>query len=54
MLDPCNICGSDVRLRDKRLPGTLGQPQGEVIQVRVCTNRSCRSNTRQMTLADRV
>lgn len=54
MPDPCNMCGSPVRLRQVRLPGTLAEPNGELVDERVCTNLSCRSNNRQMTLADTV
>jgi hypothetical protein len=48
------MCGSLVRTRQQRLPRTLADTHDETVEVRVCTNRSCASNTGQMSLADVV
>ncbi len=54
MTEPCQMCGSPVRIRHKRMPATLGESRGEMFEERVCTNRGCDSNNGRMTLADVV
>ena len=60
---PCAVCGSEVRLRARDAPpvtdlaAPVGQADGVVgdadstIDERVCTNRSCPSNTADSTTA---
>ena len=41
MADPCRICGSPVRIRQKELRSLAG---AEIMEIRVCTNRDCETN----------
>jgi hypothetical protein len=45
--EPCKECGSAVRLRRETLPGSLAEPKGEQVDVRVCTNADCDTNHRE-------
>lgn len=54
MQEPCQICGSAVRVRKQRTERSLGDSSDTTGNVRVCTNGSCVSNTGEMSLADVV
>lgn len=51
---PCETCGSPVRMKTVTLPRVLGETTRQTVTQRVCTNRSCRTNTRERTLGDIV
>jgi hypothetical protein len=47
MPEPCNTCGASVRLVQRRVDGDL-------VDVRKCTNPQCSTNNGEASLADRV
>jgi len=52
--EPCRICGGEVRVDSERGPKRIGATEGELRDVRVCTNPSCRMNTGPRKIGDRV
>lgn len=45
--DPCSICRSPVRIRQKELRSLGGS---EYMQIRICTNPDCKTNERHRSL----
>jgi hypothetical protein len=51
---PCGICGGQVRERLVKGQMSMADVTPPIEVVRVCQNPKCRSNTRDMSLADVV
>jgi len=51
---PCQTCGAPARIQKRRGEGSLAEPGGEEILVRVCTDKGCDTNTGNGTLGDVV
>lgn len=52
--DPCSICGGDVRTEKRDGNRRLGEATTPKVDVRVCTNSKCRSNTGNRRLGESV
>lgn len=53
-IEPCQTCGSPVRLRKIRGERSLGDTGVSYETRRVCTSSSCPTNSRETSLADVV
>lgn len=53
-IDPCNICGSTVRIVKRPGPRRIGEVTAPMEDVRVCTNRECPSNTGERAIGETV
>lgn len=42
--EPCSVCGSQVRVETYRDRRKFGEPEGRLIEKRVCTSSDCPTN----------